>query len=170
MLKEAHANVNSLPRKTPLVQQLMVDSKIHVFCVTETHLLSSMPSSFIHIPGYSVIRSDVMGSYAKHGACIYIQENIKHVKLEVPVQNCVAVKLVDLNLLVVAVYRPPSNSDQENTALIQYLSDICSENEALVMGDFNLPSLTWNQSPAPVAGVDKLFLDAFLTLALTFWL
>ena len=90
-------------------------------------------------------------------------------KLEVPVQNCIAVKLVDLNLSVVAVYRPPSNSVQENTDFIQYLSDICSENEVLVMGDFNLPSLLWNQSPAPVAGVDKLFLFAFLTLGLTQW-
>ena len=150
MLKVAHANVNFLPRETPLVHQLMVDLKIHVFYVTETHLLSSMPSSFTGIRSYSVIRSDVLDPYAKNGVCIYIQEN-KVCEARGASPKLCGCQACRLQPVLVAVYRPP-NSGQENTALIQCLSLICSENEALVMGDFNLPSVTCNQSPAPVGG------------------
>ena len=144
---------------------------LSVFCITETHLLSSMPSSFIDIPSYSVIRNDVSGNFAKHGVCIFVHNSIKHVSLDVPIKNCVVTHLVDLNLYIVAVYRPPSYSDQENSALVQYLLQVCCDKEVLLVGDFNLPSLSWDQEnwTHSVTGVERQFLDAFLSLGLTQW-
>ena len=39
-------------------------------CVNETHLTQSMPSSFVEVPTYNIVRNDVQGTHAKHGVCM----------------------------------------------------------------------------------------------------
>ena len=142
-----------------------------VFCVTESHLLSSMPSSFVSLPSFSVVRNDVSGNVEKHGVCMYIHNSLKYVTHQSNIKNCVAIELVDLKMLILAVYRPPSYSDAENSMLIDYLLTVCSDYEVLVLGDFNLPSLQWEKSDwmEKSSGVDKQFMEAFISLGLTQW-
>ena len=76
-------------------------------CVTETHLLRSMPDSFTDLPGFRMIRNDTLGTFAKHGACVYVNSHIKFEQVEFNCANYVAIFLSDPYLYVVAIYRPP---------------------------------------------------------------
>ena len=164
-------NVNSLVRKVPLVSDFLSTSNIHIFCITETHLLETMPSSFVAIPSYNIIRNDVQGLYAKHGVCMYIHEKIKFEKVDVSCPNVICVRLPELNIHVVGVYRSPSLTITENQILLDHLTQYCTEKEVLLLGDFNLPSLAWDQAEPfrQVTATDRLFLEAFVLLGLTQW-
>lgn len=166
-----HANVNSLTSKLHLVEQFLLNHQVKVFCISETHLLSSMSSSFISIPSYSLVRCDVSGTRGKHGVCIYVHDSVKYVCCDTQVENCVAIHLVQFNVMVLAVYRPPSYSETDNSILANFLLSFCADKEVLVLGDFNLPSLQWDREGFldPASGVDKLFLETFLVLGLTQW-
>ena len=138
-------------------------------CISETHLTSVMANSFIDIPKYSIVRNDAPGVIAKHGVCVYIHESIKYDNVSTSCANCVSFRLSDFNILVIAVYRPPSYDTNSNTILTDHLLSLCSEKEALILGDFNLPSLTWDEDNIPdyVPPTDQLFLDTFLSLGLS---
>ena len=131
-----------------------------------------MPNSFVTIPSFNVVRQDTPGHFAKHGVCMYIHNSLKFVCCDVHVSNCLAVELVDLNLFVIAVYRPPSNSHLENSHLLEFLLTFCTDKEVLILGDFNLPSLHWEQNNCTLSasGVDKEFWETFLSLGLTQWI
>ena len=38
-----------------------------IICISESHLLEYLRSSFVDLPGYILFRHDVQGSVAKHG-------------------------------------------------------------------------------------------------------
>ena len=81
-------------------------------------------------------------------------------------------RLRHLNVYVYVVYRPPSNTQEENQALIDFLLRSCTGKEVVILGDFNLPSISWNnQQPGGMVSVtDRKFLDMFSTLGLTQWI
>ena len=140
-------------------------------CLSETHLTSSLPSTFIEIPNYSVVRNDTHGSFAKHGVCVYFHESIKYDRVNTSCPNCVTARLPDFNIFIIAVYRPPSYETSENRALIEHLQTFCSDKEVVLLGDFNLPSLAWDSDNlfdnVYIHPTDRLFLETFLSLGLT---
>ena len=84
--------------------------------------------------------------------------------------NVVILFLFDLSLYVVTLYRPPSYSSEQNNALIDFLNNFCSDKEVLVQGDFNLPSLRWDQPNLQsyyIYPLDLRFYDVFTTIGLT---
>ena len=142
-----------------------------MLCVTESHLVQSVSNSFVDIPDYRVVRKDTTGNVAKHGVCMYICESIKFENIDITCPNCLCINLPELGLYIVAVYRPPSNTQDDNQVLLSFLLSVCSDKETLVMGDFNLPSILWgNLDPAlHISVTDRLFYEAFLLLGLTQW-
>ena len=88
-------------------------------------MLSSIPNSFVDIPGYALLRNDVSGNVAKHGTCLYVKSSIKNIVTNVRVPNVTAVHLPDFDLYVATIYRPPSNSLIDDNNLIDFLSDFC---------------------------------------------
>ena len=138
-------------------------------CLSETHLTSSLPSTFIEIPKYSVVRNDTRGSFAKHGVCVYFHESIKYDSVNTSCPNCITARLPDLNIFVIAVYRPPSYEISENRVLIEHMQAFCSDKEVVILGDFNLPSLAWDSDNLfdNLYPTDRLFLETFLSLGLT---
>ena len=170
-MKIGHSNVNSLVRKLPFVQEFLEQHKVYIMCVTETHLLRSMPDSFIHIGGFRVVCNDTEGTFAKHGVCIYVNNCVKFDVIVTNCANCVAIHLPDLDLYIVAIYRPPSSTPVENQCLQEFLLSFCMDKEVLLLGDFNLPSLSWRVTdPSSQASVcDAQFHDVFVSLGLTQW-
>ena len=165
------SNVNSLIRKLPLVMEFLNENNLHILCITETHLLQSVQSSFVDIPSYSIVRNDVLSTHAKHGVCLYIHQSIKFEKIDISCPNVISISLPELNVHIVGAYRPPSQSATENQVMLDYLSRYCIGKEVIILGDFNLPSLSWDQI-APLghaSATDRLFLETFLVLGLTQW-
>ena len=170
-MKIGHSNVNSLVRKLPHVNYFLEQQMLHILGITETHLLQSMPNSFIDIPNYCVIRNDTQGPFAKHGVCIYIHESVKFEPVATPCTNVITVYLSEFNVFVILVYRPPSSSLEETESLFDYLLTFCEDKEVLLLGDFNLPTLAWNTSDPTLhaSPFDRQSFEVFTSLGLTQW-
>ena len=163
-------NVNSLRNKLAYVWDLIGANGLSVLGICETWLTKDTPSSFVDIEGYRFFRRDVEGTTRKHGVGLYINKDLSVVPDEIDVPNVLSVYVPGWEMHILICYRPPSYSALENEILMQFIEDFCSSRHVLVMGDFNLPSLSW-----PVDGVelgyvtpfDRSFCDLFMLLGLT---
>lgn len=70
------------------------------------------------------------------------------------------------------VYRPPSNSFEDNLQLVSFISNFCVNKEVIILGDFNLPSIDWRNGDALYLDYDpltSLFTNCFNTSGLHQW-
>ena len=154
------------------VKEFVKQHNVAVLSVTETSLTTDVPSSFVHIDGYRLVRGDTDGATRKHGTCIFISEQYRFVELEVDIPNLCGIHLLDLDVCVISVYRPPSYKEDQNTTLINALTDLCGSMETIILGDFNLSSVRWSLQgvlPGYVPPHVQNFLDCFTDLGLTQW-
>ena len=171
-LQLVHCNVNGICNKIQIIGDTLVNSfQPGVLLITESHLTPSISNATISIPGYEVLRND-SGSSSKHGVCAFVKDTLRFDEVDVSHTNCLSFRLTKLNIYVYVVYRPPSNSSEQNQALIDFLVDSCAEKEVVILGDFNLPSVTWkDQRPCGSPSLtEEKFLDAFSSLGLTQWI
>jgi len=164
--------VNSIANKLNYVFNLIQDESLDVVAVTETWLTTQCSDSFVAVPGYSLYRGDVRGDVRKHGAGLYITDELKHVGVKVDIPNVAAAVLIDYDLHVLSIYRPPSYSQGENQALLEFLQQFMMGKEVIVLGDFNLPSLRWSDNSvldSYVSPTDRLFHDCFTECGLVQW-
>ena len=113
-----------------------------------------------------------MGGIRKHGVCLYIRQDVKFVTLEEGCVNVCCVHLFEMDLFVAVVYRPPSSNHDENVALLSFLNSFCDSREVLIVGDFNLPYVPWDDDLMLAANLPPLqrgFVDCFSSLGLTQW-
>ena len=165
-------NVNSISNKVNYIFNLIKEEDLSLCSITETWLTSSCFSSFVEIDGFTLYRGDVAGSVRKHGSAIYIKDSIKHQELKISIPNVTATYLVEYNLYILSVYRPPSYTGQENLQLLSFLRDFVFAREVLILGDFNLPTLNWSLPSvldSYIRPVDREFYDSFSLAGLTQW-
>ena len=168
-LKFCLVNLNSLLNKVYFVEDLLKNNDINILAVNETWLTPNTPDSFVGIDGYSVERSDSEDSVRKHGVAFYMAGNIKYNVVEETPNNTLVIYLLEYDVYMLNIYRPPSNSDAQNSLLLEFLCEFCNDKEVLVMGDFNLPSIVWGNEPQAVRASrsEAAFLDAFTALGLS---
>ena len=55
--------------------------------------------------------------------------------------------------------------------MLDFLADFCSDKEVLILGDFNLPSLSWDSDDVLMHATrsDRLFFEVFMSLGLDQW-
>ena len=158
--------------KTISIHDFLSSHKLSLLGISETHLLPTIPNSFLDVAGYSLVRNDTVSSTAKHGVACYIHQSLTPQQVSSPCQNCLSFLLPTYDLLVVVAYRPPSNSPEANHALIDAIVSTAIGHEVILMGDFNLPSLKWNLPPITshyIPPSEQLFLDCFDSLGLLQW-
>ena len=171
-MRAGTVNVNSLTNKVNYVASLLREEELHVLSLTETWLTSNCNSSFVSIPGFTLCRGDVLGNIRKHGTALYIKDTIKFVQTEVPIPNVAVAQLLEYDIWIMSIYRPPSYLPHENSVLIEFISNFVSTRETILLGDFNLPSLKWNLDSVHGAYMnpnDRLFFDCFTDCGLTQW-
>ena len=168
-------NVNSLVNKVNFVTHWIEQESLDVVSVSETWLISSVPSSFVAVAGFQVVRGDVEGEIRKHGTCLYISDRLAFVPVDLDIDriaNLACIYLSDVDTFVLSVYRPPSYTDLQNARLISFLFDFCIGKEIVVLGDFNLPFLDWsleNVLQQYVSPRDLSFYDCFCSVGLCQW-
>ena len=161
-LKLAHCNVNGICNKLQIIRGSLVNS-FHpgILAITESHLMPSIAYATVAIPGYELLRNG-SGSSPRHGVCTYIRKGLRFDEVDMSHANCLSFRLTTqfartdvrqrffsvrkLCVYVYVVYRP-SNSPDENQALIDFIFNSCADKEVIILGDFNLPSiliLTWS--------------------------
>ena len=146
-LKIVHTNVRSLTYKIQSLEHYF--SKCDILAITESWLTEDVPSTYLGITGYNLIRQDRPKSIKQRGGgiAIYIKGNIpykynlnvshsdQHSEIMVLTLNFKQSKKIDL----IVVYRPPSGKPEE---CFERLTKIYDEHdhhhEIIILGDFNL--------------------------------
>ena len=116
-------NVNYLLSKVLYVKHLIEKFNLSVTAVCDTWLVSDVLSFFVAIDGFQVVRGDGSDAVRKHGCCLYISEFCSFAPVEIDIPNVVGVLLVDVNVWVSAVYRPPSYTVDQDDRLIRFLNE-----------------------------------------------
>ena len=165
-----HADVNCLTNKVNYILDLINKNDIDMFCISESWLTETILDQSVEIDGFKFMRKDSPSGIRKHGVALYYKNSIKIVEVPVPIPNILCVHLIDFNLFCLVVYRPPTQPTQENDDLVRFMSAFCEDKETIIMGDFNLPSLKWNNNfyeTAYCTPNDRKFLDCFTSLGLS---
>lgn len=161
-LNICHANACSLYRKTSFFSELLCNSNISVFCVTETWLNDSHSDAMLCIPGYRILRSDRdRGNKRGGGVCIYLAN---HLKFKLLSKSAAGSKLeflcIELHtshgsaVMVCVVYNPPRNNDL--TALTHIFESYSHRySDIIITGDFNI-----NTNPRNICANRANFLNA----------
>ena len=171
-LRLGQANVNSLVNKMDYLNEFVRRENIDIIAVGETWLTSAVPSSFVTLTGYTIVRGDTDSAVRKHGVCLYVRREVRFVCIELDIANAAAVHLLDFDVWLIAAYRPPSYSEADNARLVQVITDFCEGREVVVVGDFNLPTLRWcpeHVLNGYISPTDLVFLNCFVSLGLTQW-
>ena len=93
-----------------------------ILLISETHLTPAVNDAAVRISGYALLRSDG-GNTSKHGVCAYISEKLCFENIAVQVPNVILFYISALDIHVCTVYRPPSNSSDQDSLLISFLLD-----------------------------------------------
>ena len=124
----------------------------------------------MNIPGYNFFRNDSISGIPKHGVGLYVRESIEVGRIFCSHPNTLCIYLPKLKLIVMVVYRPPSNSNIENAELLSFLYSFCTGKNLVLLGDFNLPTIDWSSSvTVATSSICKSFLELFNNLGLTQW-
>ena len=142
-----------------LVEQLDdEDSYIPIIAIIETWLKNYITNAQINIPNYQIFRSD-RKDRIRGGSLLLIHDNLPASKVEIfDDDNCEAVicNIDSTNTILASVYRPPNTKDESFKSMINFLqAHINKESELnhkniIVLGDFNLPCLSWTDAPSPL--------------------
>ena len=155
-----------------MLQDFAVGSGLGVLGVAETWLLEDVPDSSVSLGGYAMVRCDAAGAVRKHGVCLFIRSDIIFREVQIDCPNACGVHLVEFDVYVAVVYRPPSYDLVDNAAICDFLGEFCESREVVVVGDFNLPNVQWNDeylSSSSLPPLQRGFLDCFSSLGLTQW-
>ena len=85
-----------------------------------------------------IVRVDCPHNIKKHAVAVFISWKLKFITVDCSIDNVVIVHLCSLNVYVVTVYvyRPPSNSVESNNAPLGFIAEFCIDMELCVHGDF----------------------------------
>ena len=114
------------------------------------------------------MRGDGSDFMRKHGCCLYVANSLSFVPVKIDLLNVAVAFLTDIDIYVVAVYRPPSYIALQDESLLLFLSEFFIGSEVLLLKDFRLPSLDWRLENVVcyVPPRELLFFDTFCLLGL----
>ena len=126
------------------MRDLISEKAFDVAGISETWLDNNIHDSFVSIKGYQLFRCDYKSTINKHGVCLFASISLKCKTHDNICPNVVAIHLSDLNVHIMMVYRPPSNTAAQDNDLTNGILTFCNGKEIVLMGDFNRPTLKWD--------------------------
>ena len=133
----------------------------------ETFLSDVISDSEISITNFNIIRCD-RHSQIGGGVCIYLKQSNS-------VCDLLIIKLIQPELIVILLYRPPSCSGPQFEDVILKMKSVMFKlvsplPNIIMLGDFNLPTMSWSQpgdcfiSRIFCPFVESLFLQQFVNV------
>ena len=171
-----------------LIQDHIHSSKktVPFFALTETHLKSRHFDAEVNVDGYNIFRADRIKRH-QGGSAVYVHKSLAVTKsLSYSNSFCetAGIFIQPLNLVVFSVYRPPAAAQayfEESISKMQDFINQLDSPEVLVLGDFNLPFVSWepvitvnpekksvttsdqNSAKALITFMEEHFLQQFVT-------
>ena len=131
------------------LKALAVESNPHIIAITETWTNSNIDNSFLEIDGYSLLirrdREDTTDGRGG-GILVYTKSELSCHEVATPgdiIQTVsLQINLASDKLNVYIVYRSPNSSQENNAKINDFISHV--EQNAVIVGDFNYPSINWD--------------------------
>jgi len=135
-------NANGLKNHAFDLETVLNSKRIDVALISETHFTKY---SHIHIPGYTLIKTNHPDNTAHGGAAIFIKSNIEFFPLpsfsQSFLQSCaINLKINNKPLTIAAIYLPPKHNIK-NTQFADYFNSF--NNNFIIGGDFNAKHQSW---------------------------
>ena len=165
-------NSRSLCNKMSLLRAYVNECNPLIVCITETWCHDGISDAFLKLDGYCIYRCDRSGAVGG-GVIIFVHASIPSVivsKFDSCGSEAVACRMFfpknDVDLTLCCVYSPPSYQ-LDQSPLLAYMSGVASEPSRyfVMCGDFNAPSVTWNNLEASLlsAPIVDWAMNNFLT-------
>lgn len=150
-LKIMYSNADSLLGKLTELKARLANMDVDIIVITESwpkNVRYSPTEAELCLDGFDLHCSDFNKG---RGICIYAKTTLR--AQELSINSHFGEKLnitIQLNgsdkLLLSAIYRSPSSSEENNEALNEYIKELDELNAShkIVMGDFNFPNINWN--------------------------
>jgi hypothetical protein len=174
-LKCFYTNADSLINKRSELELRVFSAKPDIICITEVLPKNSetkVEDSEIQIPGYSVHSNLNEGS---RGMAILTSDQLNAVQIHpentiIPEsfdEQCwISIRLNNNDVLLTGcIYRSPNSSEENNAKLLNALKKIsqtANYTHLLICGDFNLPSINWENWTAPGQNLAQQFLSCIM--------
>ena len=131
------------------------DSSTMFICLCETFLHEGILDSEVQIPGFIIVRSDRV-SRPGGGVCLYLRKNLIYkicLKYSNSVCDLLIVKILSPDLIIILVYRPPSSPLSDFDDIITKTREFILSLPAplpniILLGDFNMPEVIWDNPHA----------------------
>ena len=132
-----------------------------VICITEVipkKLRIKVQPSELKIDGFDCFSNIQNNIEDVRGTVLYVREQYKAQQLILPKKQAEVAETVWCEIpligsdkfLIGGIYRSPNSTAENNTALNELLIDITNKRtHVLLMGDFNLPEINWEELSAP---------------------
>lgn len=144
-----YCNARSLRNKMDELKGIVASEAIDIIGVTESWTSAYDLDALIEIKGFNLFRQDRINKKGG-GVLIYVREKLicSAVTFNRKPQGIesawVRLKNDKGRILVIGnIYRPPNNSVEQDTELINLIKEACKEGEIIIMGDFNFPNIDW---------------------------
>ncbi|KER33742.1 hypothetical protein T265_00428 [Opisthorchis viverrini] len=149
-------NARSLLPKIHTLRAIIAVAQPSLICVTETWLSVDTPDTVVSIPGYNLHRSDRRNS--RGGGCaIYSNTELRATPLDdpslegIPETTWISIEQTKRPVLVGCIYLPPPPTPASITDLSRIISTAHAlpHSSKFVLGDFNLPDISWSPTLGP---------------------
>ena len=154
-LKCLNTNAQSLQYKKNELEKLINEYNVQIAAVTETWG-KQWKEVTLEIKDFNIYRKDRVGRRQGGGCLIYVNKDLKSYacrELEnLPGEDSVWcwVKLTnETKILVGCIYRSTSSEDANNELLMNQMrraSEIAGKNRILILGDFNVKEINWEEN------------------------
>jgi len=137
-------NCQGVSRRRPELQNFVLEHKIDILLLNETHLTNSIKLNLPNFYSYYTNKSQTKGHPPSGGTAILINRRIIHhpvkIKTSSMTNTSVHIHLGNEELRLVAVYKNPNTSLQ--TTDLDALLD--TSHKTIIAGDLNAKHLSWN--------------------------
>ena len=163
----AHCTTNW--KLTSFVEEhINASDSIPYICITKSWLKNQITNAQIAIPNYEILRQDRKSRHCG-GVLLYIHNSLPVSEVwtyDDDVCEAIVCHIESNNTKVAAVYRPPDTKTKNFEQLLKFLQTYLNPDdhntftEVVIMGDFNLPGLKWNENhEGENTKTNRLFLD-----------
>ena len=134
------------------MEEVVLTENYDIIGVTESWL-NTENRDFLaeyNLPGYSIFeksRTDKKGG----GILLYVKDHLNPVQLPKPqIANIDTLYLLlkdnlGKKIVIGLIYRPPAQPVPTDREIYEQISEICNNEDTVLMGDFNLPVQKWGE-------------------------
>ncbi len=156
-----------IPKRDELLAYIATEEP-DLIAITETWVNSSHLMSELSIAGYESFHKN--REYKRGGVICYAKSTLSALKTDKQdAENYdsvyVEISTKSNKIMIATIYRPPKAQAADDTALYEEINSVIQNKQAVVIGDFNCPSIDWTSVNRDREGnrLIEMAEDAFLT-------